>query len=229
MRLHWRLRTDAVSLNLFDQLGDHNYPVRMLAMAVVGAIGALFLTWFMHLLLNSSKHQFDESGRAHMVDFVRLKRDESSVKKEHKPDKPVQAEAPPMPDTPEENPDTSNTNLSVSISAPGDLNAGLQIGGLGFGGSEGDYLPIVKIAPVYPHAGLVRGTEGECVVQYTVTVTGTTRDVEVIKDRCDQPMFHRPSIQAAKRFKYKPRIIDGEAVEVHGVKNRFDFKIVKEK
>ena len=36
-------------------------------------------------------------------------------------------------------------------------------------------------------------------------------------------MFYRSSIEAAKRFKYKPRVIDGVAVEVHGVLNRFHY------
>ena len=38
-------------------------------------------------------------------------------------------------------------------------------------------------------------------------------------------MFHRPSLQAALKFKYKPRIIDGEAVEVPGVQNKFTYVI----
>jgi protein TonB len=47
--------------------------------------------------------------------------------------------------------------------------------------------------------------------------------VEVIKDRCTAVVFWRPSVDAALRFKYKPRVIDGEAVEVTGVLNMFYY------
>ena len=49
-------------------------------------------------------------------------------------------------------------------------------GGFSLGVGEGDYLPIVKVAPIYPQRALVRGIEGYCVVQYTVTRQGTIRD-----------------------------------------------------
>ena len=95
--------------------------------------------------------------------------------------------------------------------------------GIGFGAGEGDYLPIVKVAPLYPRAAVMNGIEGTCVVHYTVTTAGTVKDVEVAEDQCDNVVFHRSSIEAAKRFKYKPRVIDGVPLEVHGVYNRFYY------
>ena len=108
------------------------------------------------------------------------------------------------------------------------LDGDLGIGGLSFDSSDGEYLPIVKIAPVYPHRAQYQGIEGECVVVFTVTTTGSTRDVQVLEGLCTDKMFHKPSIEAAKKFKYKPRIIDGEAVEVHGIKNRFIYDLPDE-
>jgi protein TonB len=100
-------------------------------------------------------------------------------------------------------------------------------GGFSLGVGEGDYLPIVKVAPIYPQRALSRGTEGFCVVMYTVTRQGTTRDPVVVEDQCTSSLFHRASIQAALKFKYKPRIMDGEAVEVTGVQNRFTYEITE--
>jgi protein TonB len=34
-------------------------------------------------------------------------------------------------------------------------------------------------------------------------------------------------VEAALKFKYKPRVIDGEAVEVPGVQNKISFEITK--
>ena len=99
------------------------------------------------------------------------------------------------------------------------------ITGFSLGVGEGDYLPIVKVAPIYPQRALLRGIEGHCIVQFTVTRQGTTRDPFVIEDECTDTLFRVPSVQAALKFKYKPRVIDGEAVEVPGVRNKFTYVI----
>ena len=53
---------------------------------------------------------------------------------------------------------------------------------------------------------------------------GTVKDVEVVEEECSEAVFQKPSIDAALRFKYKPRVIDGVAVEVQGVMNMFHYR-----
>lgn len=215
---------------VLQELEDRHYWRRLVAFAAAGAVIALALTWFMHELIHSSQQRLDESGRAHLVEFVRLKREEASIRKDRRPDRPTQAEAPPAPAAPKTDSSQADTTLSVSAPVvPDGLGSDLAIGGLGFDSSDGEYLPIVKIAPVYPQRGQYRGIEGECVVIFTVTTTGSTRDVQVIESQCTDRMFAKPSIEAAKKFKYKPRVIDGKAVEVHGIRNRFIYDLPDEK
>ena len=57
-----------------------------------------------------------------------------------------------------------------------------------------------------------------------MTTSGTVRDVAVVEDFCQDPLFRRPSVEAARRFKYKPRVIDGTPVEVTEVYNMFHFE-----
>ena len=38
-------------------------------------------------------------------------------------------------------------------------------------------------------------------------------------------IFDRAATQAAAKFKYKPRVIDGEPIEVPGVQNKITFEI----
>ena len=207
-----------------EKLEDPHYARRLLAVVLLGAAGALLLTWFMHQLITSSQQRLDESNRAHMVDFVRLKREESSQKKERKPARPTQAEAPPAPAAPDSS--AADSTLAVSsVVLPDGFGADLSIGGLGLSGSDGEYLPIVKVAPIYPKRAAMKGLEGECVVIYTVTTNGSTRDVKVVENMCDDSVFWRASVEAAKKFKYKPRVIDGEAIEVHNVTNRFIYEL----
>ncbi|MFZ3024592.1 energy transducer TonB [Pseudomonas sp.] len=85
------------------------------------------------------------------------------------------------------------------------------------------YLPIAKEAPDYPDRALDKGIEGDCSVTYTVTPQGRVADPQVAGD-C-HPLFVRPSLAAAKTFRYQPRIVAGQAVAVVGVKNTFHYRI----
>ncbi|KAB0550141.1 energy transducer TonB [Pseudomonas argentinensis] len=85
------------------------------------------------------------------------------------------------------------------------------------------YLPIAKQAPDYPARALERKIEGECTVAYTVTAAGRVEDPQVVGN-C-HPMFVKPSLAAAKTFRYQPRVVNGQAVAVANVKNTFSYRI----
>ena len=207
---------------------DYNsrYYLLVLTAMLSGCVVALFTGWFMHYLIQSSDMSLSNVDRVQMLDFVRLRREETVQRKDNKPKRPKLNETPEVPPMPKNNADASGQLLAVSA-MPTDTGLDIGRGGIGFGVGEGDYLPIVKVAPIYPQRALAAGIFGECIVQYTVTTAGTVQDVEVIKDRCSSVMFYRSSIEAAKRFKYKPRVIDGVAVEVHGVLNMFLYREVE--
>lgn len=195
-----------------------------LAAAMLAAGVALLLAWFMFFLTHSSEMKLSQADRVQMLDFVRLKREEQVARKDRRPERPEVNEipdAPPMNDR-----SAQGAGDFLAVSAPAAPGAGLDIGrgGLGLGSGDGEYLPIVKVAPVYPRRALLRGITGDCLVRYTVTTSGTVRDVEVMEDYCDDPLFYRPSVEAALRFKYKPRVIDGTPVEVREVYNRFQYR-----
>jgi protein TonB len=201
--------------------------LRLLLGICMGAVVALFLAWFMHYLIQSSDAMLANVDRVQMLDFVRLKREESVERKDRTPERPKLTEAPEVPPMPQSDMDASGQVLAI-MAMPTDTSVDIGRGGLGFGAGEGDYLPIVKVAPIFPLRALAQGIFGECLVRYTVTGTGTVKNVVVVKDRCTSSLFHRPSVEAAKRFKYKPRVIDGVAVEVEGILNMFYYREVEE-
>ena len=85
------------------------------------------------------------------------------------------------------------------------------------------YLPIAKDAPDYPERALDKGIQGDCTVSYRVNPQGRVENPQVVGD-C-HPLFVRPSLTAAKTFRYQPRVVDGQAVAVEGVKNTFHYRI----
>jgi protein TonB len=209
-----------------DASGSSQLP-RMVFGTVLAVIITLFLFWFMQAMIEMGAGPLDENSRGSLVDFVRVKRDETPDRAKRKPEKPPPPDAPPeQPPTPQlDNLDPSADKIAISaVPVTTDIE---MTGGFSLGVGEGDYLPIVKVAPIYPQRALTRGIEGFCVVEYTVTRQGTTRDPFVVEDQCTSSLFHRASLQAALKFKYKPRILDGEATEVRGVQNKFTYEITE--
>jgi len=201
--------------------------VRLFIGLTIGLAVTAGLFWMMQYLIATADRSLNEGASGSLVDFVRLKRDESIQRRQLKPKKPPPPDAPPpQPPTPKlENLDPSAEKIAISA-VPVETDIEMS-GGFSLGVGEGDYLPIVKVAPIYPARALQRGLEGFCVVQYTVTSLGTIRDPVVVEDQCSSSLFHRASVQAALKFKYKPRVIDGEAVEVPGVQNKFTYEILE--
>jgi protein TonB len=200
---------------------------RMLTGSVIALMITLSLFWLMQYLIATADRSLNEDTAGHLLDFVRIKRDESIQRRQLKPKKPPPPEqAPPQPPTPQL--DNLNPNAQkIAISAvPVETDIELT-GGFNLGVGEGDYLPIVKVAPIYPNRALTRGIEGFCVIQYTVTSIGTTKDPMVIESQCTSSLFHRASLNASLKFKYKPRVIDGQSVEVPGVQNKFTYEIIE--
>jgi protein TonB len=77
---------------------------------------------------------------------------------------------------------------------------------------EGDIIPIVVIRPMYPRDAALRGLEGWVKVEFTITEVGTVKNPRVLD--ADPPrIFNREALRAILKWKFKPRVIDGVAVE----------------
>lgn len=189
----------------------------------IGAAVTFGLLFIMQLLIATGRGALTEASAFRVTDFVRVERNEIIETKQEKPEKPPEPETPPEMPTPSAA-DSFDNSMAVSMSAPS-LDAGLSIGGVGFGVSDGEYLPIVKVAPVYPSRALSRGLEGYVIVEFTVTSNGSVRDVSVVEST--STLFERAAMEAALKFKYKPRVIDGQPVEVPGVRNKITFEIAQ--
>ncbi|MDH5214613.1 MAG: energy transducer TonB, partial [Gammaproteobacteria bacterium] len=61
------------------------------------------------------------------------------------------------------------------------------------------------------------------IVSYDVLANGAVANVVVTES--SHSVFDDAAIAAAYRFRYKPRIVDGVAIETHGLGNRFVFRI----
>lgn len=200
---------------------DNSTLTRFAIAGVTGLVVTFALLWVMQVLIATGKDALTDKRDFRFVDFVRIKRDEVVNLDEDKPEKPPEPEQQP-PDMPQPQLDQLNTSDTVNISF---TRTGIELDPTrgNFAIVDGDYLPIVKVAPIYPRRAQTRGLEGYCLLEFTVTRTGTVRDARAIE--CTSSLFERASVNAAMKFKYKPRVVDGQEIEVPGVQHIIRFEI----
>lgn len=194
--------------------------------AVLIAAGITFLLlWGMQALIVGGQNAMTDAPKGRVLDFVRVKQEEVVETKKRKPTKPPKPKEPPppmeQPQMAQTNPNATATAMSFESDIAADV--GLE-GGLSLDSGDGEYLPIVKVAPIYPRRAQSRGIEGYVIVEFVVTKTGAVSNPVVVEAQ-PQGIFEKAALEAAVKFKYKPRVVDGEPVEVAGVQNKITFKL----
>jgi protein TonB len=202
-----------------------SYTSRYGIALLLAVVMTFLLLWGMQALIVGGNKAMTEAPRGNVLDFIRLKKDEQVLKKERKPQKPDKPKEPPppmvAPQMQQNNPNSEA--LSSSFAADIQIDAGLS-GGLSLDSGDGDYLPIVKVAPIYPRRAQARGIAGYVIVEFTVTKNGSVKDPVVVEAN-PESLFDRAAMDAVLKFKYKPRVVDGEAMAVAGVQNKITFQI----
>lgn len=202
------------------------YPVAIL----LAAVTTLALFFLMQGLIAMSTGPVEKGETRKIADIHMPEREMELIQEEQKPEKPDEPEQPP-PDLAPPPVDVSVPDAGGISMAPVQVSANVNLGGIGLGASDGEYLPIVKVAPIYPSRALSRGIEGYVIVEFTVTKLGTVQDPFVVEAFTAKgnptTIFNKAAMKAALKFKYKPKIIDGEPVDVAGVQNKITFKIDK--
>jgi periplasmic protein TonB len=209
------------------QIGASGSPLNRLLRLAVGGLVAVVVTfclyWLMAELVAAGREAMTDAPDGKIIEFVRLKREQKLETERPKPVKPDKPQAPP-PDA--EVPEVQAQAPQAGAVSIGPMTVGKDLTGAGFrlSASDGEYLPIVKVAPIYPASAQSRGIEGWVLVEFTVTQTGAVRDPVVIEAE-PQGVFDEAAKKAVLKFKYKPRIESGRATEVTGVQHLITFKL----
>ncbi len=154
------------------------------------------------------------------VEFVRLKRElEVKVKEREIPKKPPPPDKPPpppklemeSPDQPQQDlPDLQIPNLDLpSAGGTGPNMAGYAIG-VDSKGNRG-LIPKVQVPPMYPRQAAIEGIEGSVTFDLLVGKDGSVVEANVVE--FTNRLFVRPAQRAIFRWKFEPRLIEGEPVE----------------
>ena len=189
------------------------------ALLALPVAGGLF--FIMQYLIATADPKIDDSKRQKLADIHMPEREIETNIKEQKPDKVEDPEEPP-PDLDTPDVDMEMDVEVVNLAPRAEIDVSIESSGMA--SSDGEYLPIVKVAPIYPRRAQTRGITGYCIVEYTVTTSGAIRDPKPV-DCQPSGVFETASVKASLKFKYKPRVVDGVAIEVAGVQNKFTYEL----
>ena len=204
--------------------------MRFVIAAGAGISAAALLFLLMHTLISGEQEFTSTELTGGMVDFIRVQEDEiTQIKDRTPPREPEPPDRPPPPPQIQLSAQTSQAPAAVLdievplISVPVSTGGGPFIGqwSPGDAASEGDVIPIVRIDPQWPREALIEGTEGWVEVEFTILPDGSVEDPVVIASEPPR-LFDRNAMRAILRWKFKPRIVDGEAVSRRAAQ-RIDF------
>jgi TonB family protein len=86
---------------------------------------------------------------------------------------------------------------------------------------DGEMFPLLHVPPLYPPEAAENKIEGYAVGEFTVTPDGDVANVHIVKS--SDPAFDQSTVNALQRSKYKPRVVDGRAVAVDGVRVKITY------
>ncbi|MGI9271414.1 MAG: TonB family protein [Woeseiaceae bacterium] len=185
-----------------------------------GAAMTLTLLFAMHSLIAMQSGAVTENSRTPQMIFLRdIPVEELITEEFEKPDKPELVDQPALPETT----DTVDDGIFVPVGRKPPIPTGDRSGQTISFMSDGPLITIVRVQPAYPAIAMQRGLEGFVVVAFDVFPDGTVGNITVVES--SSSIFERSAMQAAKRFRYKARVVDGESVMTSGVQYRFRFEM----
>jgi len=199
--------------------------VRIAFALVISFFVTSALLFLMQTLIETGRDAVSNRSPVEFADFIRVRRAERLETREEKPQKIMPEAKPEVVTATIDRSDIDAGGIDIGMSS---MATNLQVGGFSIGAKLGDYgisdaeyMPIVRVVPMYPRQAAMLGIEGYVIVSFTVTATGSVRDCVIVES--SNAIFNRSAVQAALKFKYKPRLVDWVAVEVHGVQTKLSY------
>ena len=200
--------------------------VRLLVSILLGAAVTFALFSFMAFLISSGDRR-EEEKLDNIIVEVNTTPPKSAAEQRRRvpPPPPPPPKTPPKPQAPE--PEVNNQSGGLTFNMPGiqlaGANAGISAPGAGFG-RDGDATPIVRIEPKYPIQAARDGKEGWVKLSFSINEIGGVEDVTVIEAE-PKRIFDKEAKRALRKWKYKPKVVDGKPLRQTGLSVQLDFKM----
>jgi biopolymer transport protein ExbB len=199
---------------------------------IVAPTAAFFITmgllFLMQTLIETGEPAIQKVVAAEYFEFIRIRRDERIEMRSEKPTKIMPEETPEMfvsrlPTELEAGGIVIRYPVAVARPASDRMDFVGQIGD--FGSPDGEFLPLVRVLPIYPAQALRQKLEGWVIVEFTIAETGAVKNARAVES--SHSIFDFAAVRAAEKFKYRPRIHNGIPVAVIGVRVKLTFVMAK--
>lgn len=199
---------------------------RLIVSILVGAAVTFALFVLMAKLIANSSRPAEEAAPTPVIDIVMSEPDSSTQTRTRVPPPP-----PPPPQQPPkmepqepEAADPSADGINFNMPSVDMGGASVDIGAPGAMQRDGEATPIVRIEPKYPIQAARDGKEGWVRLSFTINEVGGVDDVEVIEAE-PKRVFDREAKRALRKWKYKPKIVDGKPVKQFNMRVQLDFTL----
>ncbi|MBY5991111.1 energy transducer TonB [Ferrimonas balearica] len=139
---------------------------------------------------------------------------------------------PPLPELPQaqvvENASAAPVELaldlpSLSLDGPGDISVAMPAKGE-LATADRQAMPLYRVEPAYPQRALRMRAEGYVVMEFTIDEQGRPRKISVLESEPVR-LFDQAAMQALARWKYQPKMVDGQPVAQPGQTAKLEFKL----
>lgn len=196
--------------------------IRTLLGIPAAALVTLVLFLFMYFLISGSELKLNEDTKTVKINIGRKIEDTNLDTNLAQFDRPKLDQPPPPP------PAINNANFKPNVDgvravAPA-FDTKVDIGS-GFN-PDRDAQPLVRIPPQYPDRcqGRSGGTE-TVLVEFDVNPQGQTYNISIVDTTSS--CFNRSATRAVERWKYQPKIVDGNPAARFGVRTSFKFNLAE--
>lgn len=195
---------------------------RYLTSASLGVTMTLGLLYLMHVLIDTGKAVGSDPVKGPDLAWILPPTEDLPPLLDERIEPPPPPLIPPTNRAPIST-ESSGTGKGVTIPSQNPKSTRPDFGQLAF--TDGPLVNVVRVQPTYPIRALTRNIEGYVTVGFDVSPAGSVINVFVLDS--SHALFEKPAIEAAYRFRFKSRVVDGVPVGTTGLRNRFRFEIDK--
>jgi len=196
--------------------------VRILSSAAAGLIVTMGLLFLMQYLVEVSEAAGTPHRKKIDLTWLAVIEDTPVVPRDIRPPRPT-----PPPDERRSRPPIDSGEEFIPVGPPPVVDTPSDTGWKlkALNQTDGGLMTIVAVQPSYPQIARDRGLEGQVIVRFDVSEMGTVTNVEIVES--SSRMFNRAAINAAQKFRFKPKIVDGMPRMSYGVQRMFTFEMEK--
>ena len=212
--------------------------IRYIPFLLLAATINILVFFFIQLMVTGEYNRVSVTTLPAMDSFIRVRRVEAPPQANEEtrqveqpviqddlppPSMPMPQIAPPAPASPSSTP-VAGLDVKVGTSAIPTLRRILSVSRPKPAAPKiaTNLVPTLRIPPIYPQQALNDGIEGIVTVEFTIGTDGSVKDPQIVKARPEK-VFDDAVLQAIRKWKYPPEIVNGQAVEVRA---RIDIPFV---